>query len=93
MNVDYRGLREKTKRMAQICTELSAQICRISEYVQNLDIFWDGDANDAYKLKISEDLVTMGTDARRACNTVKIMRSVLDIYMRNEKEVKRRLKI
>lgn len=93
ISVDYRSFRDGTKRMAKLCTQLADEICAISRYVQELDIFWDGDVSDGYKLRISKDLVEMGEILHRISSLVKTMRPVLDVYMENEKEVKRRLEI
>ena len=93
ISVDYRNLRDKTKQMAKLCTQLADEICALSRFVQDLDIFWDGDVSDGYKLGISKDLVKMGEILHGVSSLVKTMRPVLDIYMKNEKEVKRRLEI
>ena len=93
MNVDYRNLREGIKQLAKLCTRLSDEICGISRYVQELDIFWDGDVSDGYKLAISRDLVVMGNILGSISSLTKTLRPVLDVYMENEKEVKRRLEI
>ena len=51
------------------------------------------DVSDGYKLRISKDLVEMGEILHRISSLTKTMRPVLDVYMENEKEVKRRLEI
>ncbi|MBO4266367.1 MAG: hypothetical protein J5910_04180 [Lachnospiraceae bacterium] len=93
ISVDYRSLKDKTKHMAKLCTQLADEICAISRYVQELDIFWDGDVSDGYMIRISKDLVEMGKILHGISDLAKTMRPVLDVYMENEKEVKRRLEI
>ncbi len=93
MSVEYGRLRDGIKQLAKLCTRLSDEICGISRYVQELDIFWDGDVSDGYKLAISRDLVVMGNILGGISSLVKTLRPVLDVYMENEKEVKRRLEM
>ena len=91
--VEYRSLKDKIKQMAKLCTQLADEICALSRFVQELDIFWDGDVSDGYKLRISKDLVKMGEILHNISSLTKILRPVMDVYMENEKEVKRRLEI
>lgn len=89
LNVDYIKLDASLDRLSQLSLSLSQEIGRIAEYTTNLDIFWDGDANSAYIAKIGEDLIEIDTIMMRIRSVVKTAVKALDLYQKNEKEIKK----
>lgn len=89
INVDYVSFKDKTAELTDLLIRLGNEMERIAEITQNMDIFWDGDANAAYVQKISEDLVKMGIIVMHIKETAGITRRALAVYMRSEAEVSR----
>ena len=79
----------KLIRLSEICKELNEETGRIARIYADLDIFWDGDANTAYSVRIADDLTRMGTVMLKLRQTVKAACSVMEIYMKTEREIKR----
>ena len=86
---DYVKIDEKVGRMFEITARIGEEIGNISAYTADLDIFWDGDANSAFITKIGEDLLEAGVILMRVRALVKAASSALDLYQKNEKEIKR----
>lgn len=89
LSVDYVSLREKMQRLSQLVVRLDAEVAKIADLTANLDIFWDGDANSVFVAAIAEDLIDTEVIMMRIRKTVKLIGNAMDIYMENEKEVKR----
>ena len=89
LRVDYTSLRDKLDRLCLIVTAINEEIAGIAEYTADLDIFWDGDANSAFIAGIGEDLLDIDAIMMRIRGTVRAAVKVLDIYQKNEKEIKR----
>lgn len=89
LGVDYVSLAEKIERLSGLMRQLSEEIGRIADISADLDIFWDGDANTAFIAGIGEDVTAIGIVMMRIRQTVNAVGKVFDIYMQNEKEVRR----
>ena len=89
LSVEYDKLSSKLVRLSEICTALNEETGRIARYYADLDIFWDGDANTAYSARIADDLVRMGIVMLKLRQTVKAACSVMEIYMKTERKIKR----
>ena len=85
--MDYALLREGIRSLSELCCRLSTEVERIAGYTENMDIFWDGDANSAYMSAVSADLVEMGAVLLRIRRTVKAADNAFAAYMENEKKV------
>ena len=89
INVDYVSFKDKSDKLLDLLSKLCAEMEKIAEFTQTLDIFWDGDANSAYVQTIGEDLVKMGVIVMNIKKTAGCTRRALNIYMRYEAEVSR----
>ena len=89
LGVDYVILNNGLIRLSQICSKLNEETGRIARIYADLDIFWDGDANAAYTVRIADDLVEMGIIMLRARQTVKAVVGMMEIYMKTERDIKR----
>ena len=89
LGVDYAVLSEKLDRLSGITVSISEEIGKIAQRVAQLDIFWDGDANSAYITKIGEDLLDADVIVMNIRNTVRAAVKTMDLYQKNEKEIKR----
>ena len=87
--VDYTLLRNRLDRLSELVAATGEEIGKIAEYTANLDIFWDGDANSAYILRISEDLIDIDVIMMRIRETVHAAVSAFDMYQENERRISR----
>ena len=89
IKADYALFREKILALSDMLIRLDREIGQIACYTEDLDIFWDGDANTAYISETGEDLVRMEAVVLCIRETVASARKAFDLYMRNEREVKK----
>jgi len=80
---------EKVKELTGIYSKISICISNLDEYVENLDIFWDGDANSAYITRVSRDLTEAAAITIRLRSAIKCIKTAVELYAANEKEVNR----
>ena len=86
---DYVILAEKITKLSELSVRLCGQTGVIAGFAADLDIFWDGDANAAYTVRIADDLVEMGIIMLRARQTIKAAAGMMEIYMKTERDIKR----
>ncbi len=89
LEIDYRLLRDRTVELLDLYAKLNKEMGRIADYTANADIFWNGDANDAYMKTVIRDITDIGLHLGRIGETVGILRKTLELYIQNEKEVQR----
>ena len=89
LEIDYRHLRDKTVLLSAAFMQLNEEIGKIAGYAENTDIFWNGEANEAYMETVVRDLTDMGLYLGRIKDTLAILRNTLEIYIQNEREVQR----
>lgn len=88
LNVDYMILRKKIKQLSELYMKLNDEVGKIAEYTGNLDIFWDGDANNAYITKTGEDLACISALMMRIRGVIKAADGVFGLYMSNEQKIR-----
>ena len=89
LGVDYVLLAEKIERLFGLSTKLCDEIGIVAGNAEDLDIFWDGDANSTFIAGFCDDVTEMGIIMMRIKQTVSTAGKVFDIYMKNEREIKR----
>lgn len=89
IEIDYVQLREKCARLTELNLRLGEEVGEIAGYAKNADIFWDGDANNAYMKSIVGDIADMGLYLKKIGLTVGVLRKTLEMYIKNEREVQR----
>ena len=82
-------MRKKLDELSDVYRKISEETVRISEYCADLDIFWDGAANDAYMGRVGDDLISIGIIVLSIRQTITAAGKAMDIYTRNEREVSR----
>lgn len=87
IDIEYERLCKGIRKLAEAVIRFKAEVDKIAEYAENLDIFWDGDVNDAYRAKLGEDLVTIGLATSRILDTLRIIVDAYGIYIRAEEDV------
>ena len=86
---DYIKLCDGTKSLGNRCRELEEIIRKIAEDTENLDIFWDGDANGAFVMAINDDLAFIESVLMKIRECIRGLNSVYKEYQENEKVVQR----
>lgn len=78
-------------KMALLADEFSDLAFRLSEEIRNLtltmndlDIFWKGEANDMFHLALNEDFVIMQTLCLKIKNAATILRECVGEYIQTE---------
>lgn len=89
LEIDYRLLRDKTVLLSELYMKLNEEIGKVAEYTANTDIFWNGEANEAYMAAVVKDITDIGLFLGRIEKTLGILRNMLEIYIKNEREVQR----
>lgn len=89
IEIDYRQLCDRSVRLSELNLKLNEEIGKIAEYTKNTDIFWDGDADEAFMAAVIHDITDMGLLLGRIDDSVKAMRKTVELYINNENEVQR----
>lgn len=87
LSADYTAIRSRTDELSKLYEKLSLEVADIAKYTADLDIFWDGEANDAYNLKLGKDITDIGKIVVKIGNSVKAAGYALSMYMDNEKRI------
>lgn len=80
-------MRSSVEKLYGLYERLRQEITDIGSITKDLDIFWDGDANSAYNVKVAGDLIEMGAVVMKIRDTIRCADRIFDLYMANEKEV------
>ena len=89
LRVDYPALAEKIDRLQETFIKADEQICLCAAAAEELDIFWDGDANAAFISRIGDDLADAAAVLIRIRDVIGKAGKAFDHYMKNENDVKR----
>lgn len=57
--VNYKSLCSEVESVSQKCIAFEAELRKLGEQVENLDIFWDGTTNEEFMGRLSEDILYM----------------------------------
>ena len=86
---DYYAIGKKLDELSTVYKKISDETARIAGYCADLDIFWDGAANDAYMGRVGDDLINIGIIMLKLRETITAAQKAMDIYMENEREIQR----
>ena len=89
LKVEYDALSDGIEKLYALFSDLNREMSRISEYSANLDIFWDGAANEAFMARLGEDLITMEIIVLNLRETIRAAGKALKIYSQNESDIQR----
>ncbi len=59
IKADYVGMINKSDELWKLTLKLMEEITRLISVMDNIDIFWDGEANTEFKLALNEDFAVM----------------------------------
>ena len=92
IDIEYALLADGIRRFGNAAVRIRTEVLKIAENTENMDIFWDGEANEAYRRSLGEDLVAMGLVVSDLLDTVRILVNAYGIYLRAEEEIASQLK-
>ena len=87
LGIDYVQMADAMERLSGKYVKLHEEVAGIAGFAQNLDIFWDGDANSAFMEKISEDMVEIGVLTSKIGENIRMLKKVFAIYSANEAQI------
>ena len=91
IDIEYTGFADGIRRFGDTAVRIRTEVLKIAEYAENMDIFWDGKANDAYRVRLGEDLIAMGVIVSNTLDTVRVLVNAYGIYLRAEEDINRRV--
>lgn len=87
IRANYKKMNESLKRLYEIATSLTSEIEHLEEVVDNLQIFWDGYANEEYLIKFDVDMGHAAILLEKTKNTAFLINEALEKYQKCEQEV------
>lgn len=85
--MNYALIRVRLRKLSEQIQITMSSIEKLSGYIENLDIFWDGDANCAYKIRVYADIEMMISVLSEFIDLLKLCDSALFSYQETEKVV------
>lgn len=86
-SINYVIFQKRLHEVAAHLNSLGKEINSLTEYVENLDIFWDGDANNAYKIRVYSDIDKMNACIENTYELMKMCDEAVANYQETEKVV------
>jgi len=87
LKVDYVGLLAKAKRLCSEYAKIKNNIDKLMEVTEDMDIFWDGDANTVFIVHMNEDIAIMETLLYKMETNIRIIMETIRGYQETEKIV------
>lgn len=86
-SINYVLINMKLREIGDHINAFSEEIRKLTEYAENLDIFWDGDANDAYKIRLYGDIGWMMSTVSKVTELMEMCDKALTSYQETEKVI------
>lgn len=86
-SINYALVRVRLKRVSQGINEVTGNLENLTGYVENLDIFWDGDASEMFKKRVYSDIDQMKEVLERFTGLMKLCDEALLAYQDTEKVI------
>lgn len=87
-SINYALIRVRLKKVSEGINMTVNKLEELSEYIKNLDIFWDGDASEAYKIRVYCDIEALMETVREFAKLMELCDEALIMYQDNEKVIK-----
>lgn len=87
LSVDYRNLLSCSKELREKCLMVERNISKVCDITQELDIFWDGDANAQFVTVINENLIFMESVIINIRTVISDLIRIIEEYQDTEKVV------
>lgn len=86
-SINYALVRMRLKEVSRGINEVAGNLGKLTGYVENLDIFWDGDASEAFKNRVFSDIIKMQEVLERFTGLMKLCDEALLAYQDTEKVI------
>lgn len=87
IRANYRKMNDRLKRLYEIANATEEEIQRMVDLVDNLQIFWDGYANEEYLIKFDTDMGHASILLEKLKDTAILINNALEKYQRCEQEI------
>lgn len=87
LSVNYKNLLGSSKELRKKCLLVEEDVSRVCDITQELDIFWDGDANAQFITAINENLIFMETVIINVRTVISDLIKIIEEYQDTEKVV------
>lgn len=84
---DYVRIADSLRECSKKCSQMEAGIRSLTDAVQNLDIFWNGDANTMFITNLNEDIACIEVFLAKVRQFVRDGMDALEQYQENEKVI------
>lgn len=85
--VDYASLMTRLQELSEKCIRVEENVREITEVTENLDIFWDGDANGAFVMAINEDIAFIEAVIICLRTNIRLLNMAYKEYQETEKVI------
>jgi len=85
---DYYSMANELSRFKKLEKEIRKELNNMKEKTQELDIFWDGEANAEYLLRFNENMLTINICLERIVRSGTFLSYALLRYQNSEKKVR-----
>lgn len=86
-SINYMIISKRLKEVGEHINLLTKELSKLAVYVENLDIFWDGDANNAYKIRVFRDINRLSESMAEVVELMELCDSALKSYQDTEKVI------
>ena len=84
---DYVGMIQKSDELGYLLTKLVAEINRLKMVMNDIDIFWDGEANSEFKLALNADFCVMEALCLKVRLSANLLKQAVYDYVQTENEI------
>lgn len=87
INADYVGMLQQSDRLFQLVSDLVKEINRLKYVINDVDIFWDGEANYEFCLAMNSDFAVMEALCLQIKLSSNLLAEAVSEYVGTEKEI------
>lgn len=87
ISVNYMLLKDQLRFLALRCMDIEQNMKDVAEATENMDIFWNGDANATFVMGINEDIASIEALILKIRGAVKLLNEALKEYQETEKVI------
>lgn len=88
LSVDYMALMNRAKELAKHIDTVEGNIKDLNDVTKDLNIFWDGEANNEFVVAIGEDVAKTVVLLGVIRQTIKLIIMAINEYQTTEKVIK-----
>lgn len=86
-SADYVQFKNRLERLSECLIRVENNVREITDATENLDIFWDGDANGAFVMAINEDIAYIEAVLMKIRKYIDLLNTAYKEYQEAEKVI------